>query len=226
VTAPARRRARPLVLAGLLAAATGCVTPVQKDYAAFRAANPRSILVVPVVNNSTNVDAPGFLVGTLAIPVAERGFYVFPVPMVSRVLEDDGLSDANLLHQADPIRLCGMFGADAVLLVSIDDWSAKYLVLNTTVEVEVNYELKDGKTGQTLWSEHTKKAYSSGQSSSSGSLLADLIVMAVSAAVTKAAPDYMPLARQANAEALATPGRGLPAGPYSPEYGGEASQPR
>ena len=56
---------------------------------------------------------------------------------------------------------------------------------------------------------------------SSGNSLADLVAMAVSAAVTKAAPNYMPLAYQANAEALVYPGPGFPPGPYARIDGGK-----
>ena len=44
-----------------------------------------------------------------------------------------------------------------------------------------------------------------------------LLMMVVQAAVTKAAPNYMPLARQANKNAVLRIGRGLPAGPYNVE---------
>ena len=46
-----------------------------------------------------------------------------------------------------------------------------------------------------------------------------LIAAAINAAVTKAAPNYMPLARQANAQAMIYPGPGFPGGPYLPEQG-------
>jgi hypothetical protein len=36
--------------------------------------------------------------------------------------------------------------------------------------------------------------------------------------MTKAAPNYMPLAQQANALAIYTKGQGLPAGPYDQLY--------
>jgi hypothetical protein len=43
--------------------------------------------------------------------------------------------------------------------------------------------------------------------------------MAISAAMTKAAPNYMPLARQANGMAFKYPeGPGFPAGPYHPDH--------
>ena len=203
-------------LAALLA--FGCVGPPAKDYSKLVAEGTRSILVVPVVNKSVDVDAPTYFLSSLAVPVAERGYYVFPVNMVKRVLEDDGLSDASLVHGADPARLAALFGADAILYVTIERWDAQYLVLNTQVTVVFDYSLKSGRTGVELWHDHRGMVYAPNQGGGGGGLGA-LIGAAVAAAITKAAPNYMPLARKANAEAFAWPGPGLPAGPYLPEHG-------
>ena len=203
-----------------------CMTPVLllacapvagRDYSKLVAANPRSILVVPVVNKSVEIDAPDYFLSTLPVPLAERGYYVFPVNLVKRVLEDDGLSDASMVHGADPMRLCSMFGADAVLYATIEQWTAKYLLLSTITTVEFSYRLVDGKTGAQLWDCHQTMNYdpSAGQS---------LLVAAILAAVQKAKPDYLPLARRANLEALQYPGPGLPAGPYRPEHSTDAEQ--
>ena len=153
-------RFRILLVALALASGLGCATaPVSKDYARLVAADPRSILIVPVVNKSVDVDAASYFLSTIPVPVAERGYYVFPVNMVKRVLEDDGLSDASLVHQADPTRLCKLFGADAVLYVTIDRWDAQYMLISTTVTVELDYVLKDGKTGDVLWGTHETMRY-------------------------------------------------------------------
>ena len=204
--------------ATLLAAAvgllSGCATSKHGyDYSALRSANPRSILVVPVVNHSLDIDAPDYFLSTVSQPVAERGYYVFPVNMVKRVMEQDGLADADMVHSADPTRLAALFGADAILYISIERWDAQYAVLSTTVTVEFAYELKDGHTAATLWQSRQKMVYQP-QNNSSGNVFADLIVAAVQAAVTKAKPNYMPMARQANGNAVIQPHYGLPAGPY------------
>jgi hypothetical protein len=204
---------RALAAAAFLALAGGCVTPPSKDFSKFVAADPRSILVVPVVNNSVNVDAADYFLSTIPVPVAERGYYVFPVHLVKRVLEDDGLSDASLVHGADPIRLAALFGADAVLYATIQRWEAKYVLVTTQVTVEFEWTLKDGKTGDTLWRDHKLLSYASDDAG--GGLIGAL----VNAAITKAAPDYMRLARQASGAAVADPARGgFPAGPYRPEH--------
>ena len=201
---------RAVLLAVLAAACAGPRAP--KDYSKLVSANPRSILVVPVVNKSVDVDAADYFLSTLSVPLAERGYYVFPVNAVKRMLEDDGLSDAALVHGTDPTRLCALFGADAVLYVTIEQWTAKFMLLATQVTVEFEYVLKDGRTGEELWRERQAGVY---QSDSGGGGLAGAIASAI---VTKASPRYLPMARAANTRALGYPGPGLPAGPYRPEY--------
>jgi hypothetical protein len=211
---------RLLPAAALAALLVGCVTPPKKpDLDKFLAASPRSLLVVPVVNNSVEVNAPDYFLSTIPVPVGERGYYVFPVNLVKRLLEDDGLSDAGMVHGADPTRLAALFGADAVLYVTIERWDAQYMVISTSVTVEFTYVIKDGKTGDTLWKESRAAAYASDSGGGGGA--AGLIAAIVSAAVTKASPNYMPLARQANAQAMGP----FPFGPYRPEYGQDYQRP-
>lgn len=198
----------------LLALLSGCIATQPKNYEKFNAASPHSILIVPVVNNSVEVTAPDYFLSTITIPLAEQGYYIFPVNLVKRMLEDDGLSDANLVHNASVEKLSNLFGADAVLYVIINQWDAKYMILSTQVTVDLAYVIKDGKTGETLW-EHQQNMVYVPQNNSSGNPFVDLIVMAVNAAVTKAAPNYIPLANQANAKTFTYPGSGIPPGPYA-----------
>lgn len=203
---------------------TGCATaPPTKDYSKFNAAGIRSILVIPVVNNSVEVSASDYFLSTVPIPVAEHGYYVFPVNLVKRVLEDDGLSDANLVHSASTEKLCELFGADAALYIIINRWEAQYIVFSTRVTVELTYVLKDGVAGEEIWRDEETMVYAP-QNSSSGNPLADLIAMAIVAAIAKAKPNYIPLARQANQKAFAYPGAGFPHGPYAKNKASSAEE--
>ena len=193
----------------------GCVTPPPKDYTKFREIDPKAILVVPVVNRSVDVNAPDYFLTTISRPVAERGYYVFPVNLVKRMLEDDGLADADMVHSSNPVRLAELFGADAVLYISIEHWDAQYMVLSTQVTVEFKYTLKCGKTGETIWESSESMVYVPPSSGGVGGLL----VMAITAAIAKAAPNYIPLSQQANAIGVTKPHSGLPAGPYLDTHG-------
>jgi len=212
---------RLALLLPLLALLAGCAPPAAvpgKDYAKLRAEDPASILVVPVVNRSVDVTASDLFLSTLTVPLASRGYYVFPVYLVKRLMEDDGLGDAGMVHQADPRRLGELFGADAILYVTINRWDAKYAVIATSVEVDFDYVLKSGRTGEELWKAHQAWTYVP-SSQSTGNAVADLISLAVTASIAKAAPDFMPLARSANHKAFDPPHQGLPAGRHSPQHG-------
>ena len=201
-----------------LLAVSGCATAPKKDFTAFQAENPRSVLVIPAVNKSVEVNAADYFLSTLSIPLAERGYYVFPVDVVKHLLENDGLADSAMVHGADTMKLCNLFGADSVLYASIERWDAQYLVLTTQVTVAFDYTLKGCKTGDILWNHKQAMVYSP-QNQGGGGGIGTLVAMAVSAAMTKAAPNYMPLARQANGMAFKYPeGPGFPAGPYHPDH--------
>jgi hypothetical protein len=206
-----------ILFIGLLAGCTNA--PAPKDYTAFNAANPRSILIVPVINNSTQVNAADNFLATLPPFLAERGYYVFPVNLVEHLMDDSGLGDANLVANAPASRLANLFGADAVLYCTVEKWDAKYILFSTSVVVQVHYTLKDGKTGQTLWDQDTTTTWQP-QNQNGGNPIANLIVDAIVAAVVRAHPNYIPVAQQANALALFTPNQGLPYGPYDDKHGG------
>ena len=200
-----------------LVAACGAQTIEPLDYTAFRDSAPKSVLVLPVVNSSNEAEAADFFLTTAPIPLAEKGYYVFPINMVKKSMENDGLADAAMVHAADPIRVGELFGADMILYVEIVEWDAKYVVLASGVQVGFKYKLVDAKTGADLW--HNTASYFHDTSGSTGNIFADLIATALTAAVNNMRSDYTNLASTANNMAFITPKRGLPAGPHSPQFG-------
>jgi hypothetical protein len=199
---------------------TGCVTPPPaKDYTVLNAAKPRSILVVPVVNNSTQVDAADNFLATLAPPLGERGYYVFPVNLVQHVMDNSGLGDASLVASANPTRVASLFGADTVLYATVEKWSTEYILFSSSTTVQIHYSLKSGKNGATLWDRDITTVYQP-QGASGGNPLAALIADAIVAAIVRAHPNYIPLANQANVQAFDTTNEGLPYGPYDSRHGG------
>lgn len=200
-----------LILASLL---SGCVTQsVKKDQSAFLAASPRSILVVPIVNKSLDVDAPNYVLTTLSVPIADRGYYVFPVNTTKHVLEQEGYYESERIHELPAADLATLFDADAVLYVTIHRWDAQYAIFTTTVTVEFEYRMV-ARDGNEIWREQKRMQYQP-QNNSSGPPLAQLIGALVNAAVTRAAPNYMPLARTANRQVFVQGDNPIPNGPYA-----------
>ena len=197
----------------ILALLGGCAAkPVKTDMSAFIAAAPRSILVVPVVNKSLDVDAPNYVLAALPVPISEKGYYVFPVNTTKFVLEQEGFYEGDRIHNEPPAVLAKLFDADAVLYVTILRWDAQYAVLTTSVTVEFEYRLVY-RDGTEIWKVRQRMVYSP-QNNSSGSPLAQLISAAVSAALSRAAPNYMPLTQQANRQVFLLSPTAPPDGPY------------
>jgi hypothetical protein len=191
---------------------SGCAVAPKQDLSAFAASAPKSILVVPTVNRSLDVDAPNYLLSTLPVPIAEKGFYVFPVNTVKLVLEQEGLYEGELVHKQPPAALAKTFGADAVLFVKINRWDAQYALVTTVVTVEFEYHLTN-KDGVEIWRATQRMQYSP-QTSNAGHPLATIISAAVQAAITRAAPNYLPLTRQANQMVFVLGPNAIPDGPY------------
>lgn len=200
---------RNAFIASVIIALTGCVTqPVKKDMSAFIAAAPRSILIVPVINKSLDVDASNYVLSTLPVPVAEKGYYVFPVNTTKFVLEQEGFYEGDRIHNEPPAVLAKLFDADAILYVTINRWDAKYVLISTTVTVEFEYRMVS-KDGTEIWREKKTMVYSPEQNNSGG-----LLGMLMSAAIARAAPNYMPLTQQANREVFLLSPNAPPSGPY------------
>ena len=194
---------------------TGCMTPpVKPDQSALLNAAPRSILIVPTINRSLDVDAPNYVLASLPIPIAERGYYVFPVNTTKFVLEQEGFYEAERIHEQPPESLAKLFGSDAILYVAIKQWDAKFAVFTTVVTVDFDYRLVS-KNGVELWRDNKRMQYQPQNNNNNAiSPMAALLVAVINAAVARAAPNYMPLTQQANQEVFVTGSNALPNGPY------------
>ena len=124
---------------------TGCVAPY--DYTNFRAHPPRSILVLPPLNESTAVEGTYGYLSTVTMPLAEMGYYVYPVVVVDQFMKENGLPTAGEMHQAPLDKIRDIFGADAVLYVTLKQYGTKYQVINSATIVTVKARLVIQKPG-------------------------------------------------------------------------------
>ena len=210
---------RALVVAlTLLAAAAlgGCVSPPHPyDYTNFRAHPPHSILILPPLNQSTDLEATYGWLSTATQPLAELGYYVFPVEVVDTFFKENGMPTAGEMHQAPLERVREITGADAVLFVTLEQYGSKYQLINTATIVSVRAKLVDTHSQVLLWEGH---GLAEQDSSGSGSLLVDVLGALVAQAVNSQTHPAHQLSRTANQNLFHSPSQGLPYGPYSPKY--------
>ena len=158
----------------------------------------RSIVVLPPLNQTPEISAPYELYSSITRPLADRGYYVYPVAIVDQFMKENGLPTAGEMHSVPLAKIHEIIGADAVLYPTVAAWhgpnlatmALAILTRSAPSTVEVGYRLVDVKTGDLIW-EHVQSARD-----------------------TKSLPK---LGKQCNREAL---GARLPLGPRHPAYRG------
>lgn len=205
---------------GLGALLSGCATPPRPyDYTALRQANPKSILVMPPLNQSPDIKASNSVWAQAVVPLAESGYYVMPISLVAETFRENGLVNPPEAHQADPAKLREYFGADAALYVNVTRYGTSYKIITSDTTVAVEAKLMDLKSGALLWA-GTAQASSAEQQQSQGGLVGLLVQAVVNQIIQSATDASHPMAGIADQRLLAA-GRhnGLLFGPRSPLYG-------
>lgn len=204
----------------LASALAGCVTNKPYDYTNYREHPPRSILVLPPLNNSTDVKGTYSYLSTVTYPIAERGYYVFPVAIVDQFLKENGMPTAGEMHQVPLNKVAEIIGADAVMYITLEQYGSKYQVLNSATTVRARAKLVDTKTGILLWQGEGVAQQNSG---GSGNIIGDLVAAALTQAINSSKDEAHDTCRLANVELFCTKDQGLLYGPYSPKYGTDAN---
>lgn len=205
-----------LIAIAFVALLSSCVTPVLKSvaYKKLYAESPKTILIMPPINKSTNVEAKEYFHSTLSVPLANQGYYVIPPFLSMEILKKESAYNSELFVGTPLEKFGEIFGADAVLFTTIHKWSKNALFAEVTVDIE--YTLKSTKTNNVLYTRRGTIVYdasSSAGKNSSNPLLGLAVSMAASAVKT-AATDYTMVARKCNAYTLSD----LPTGKYHSKF--------
>lgn len=206
-------------LLGLVTAwLTGCATAPGQDYTSFKAANPKSILVLPPLNQSPEVQATASVLAHATQPLAEAGYYVMPVTLVTETFRQNGLEMPADIHEVAPQKLQTIFGADTALYIHIVDYGVSYKVIKSEAVVTAQAKLLDLRTGTELWSGQATASSQEGNNSGGG-LAGMLITALVSQVINSVTDASYPVAGVATQRLLAAGGpNGLLYGPRSPHY--------
>jgi hypothetical protein len=199
-----------LIKFGIWLSLFGCATPY--NYQNFYRHKPKSILVLPPINNGTDVRGTYGYLSTLTKPIAEKGFYVFPVVLVDHMMKENGLPTAHEMHQVSLKKLHEIIQPDAVLYLTLDSYGTKYVLIDSQTNVSVSGKLIDTKSGTLLW-DGKAVAVESG-SGSGGSLLGTMLSAAVSQAINSTADRAHEVSESANQMLFDNGNRGLLNGPY------------
>ena len=210
-----------LALSIVVALFSGCaVAPKSnRDLAAYNTNMPKSILVLPPVNESPDTRATYGYWATVTLPVAEAGYYVFPISVVDTMFKENGVTNGFDAQAIAPQKLQEIFGADAALYVKVKEYGSKYQVIQSVATVAVEAKLIDLKTGTLLW-EGEKKIQQANNNGNAG--LVGMLVGALVDQISNHLSDRAYMLSGNVSSQLYTPQlnlqKGLLFGPRSPNY--------
>ena len=184
-------------------------TKIEAFPAMYDDRQPITIVVVPAINKTTAASASNYFNVTITEPVANQGYYPIPVEIVRDIFLKEGIVDSQMIKGMPTSIFNKNFGADAVLFVTIQKWDTSYAVIAANVSVGMEYVLISTTTNEILW-KYSATIVVDTSAQSSGFILADII----STAITTAATDYVPIAKNVNAQAFIA----LPHGKYSKQH--------
>ena len=211
-----RRSARKSLWPLLVLLAVGCVAPEPTDYSALIAHMPRSILLLPPLDETAEGDGSYKVLPMLTQPLAERGYYVFPIGLVDRMMRENGLPTPYEMQQVPPAKLAEIFDPDAILYLTVHEWGSSYEVVRSQAVVSMSGRLVDTATGTLLWAGRATAVDTGGHSS--GGLLG-LLTDAIANQIVNTIADPSPaLARQVCWGLFGDRRRGLLLGPLHPGH--------
>ncbi|NIE67013.1 DUF799 domain-containing protein [Burkholderia sp. Ax-1719] len=214
------RAALVVAMSAVLAACAGAPKH-DTDYTALRAARPKSIVVLPPLNETTDVNATNGMLSQMTMPLAEAGYYVLPVAEVAETFRQNGLTTPADIQDVSPAKLRQIFGADAVLYTKVTQYGSVYQVVDANTYVSASAKLVNLANGDTLWQ---GMASASGKELGNASVGGSLIVALVQAAVKQVAHSLSDESQKVaglTSRKLLSAGQpdGLLYGPRSPKYG-------
>lgn len=207
-------------IASMVALASGCASTPQYDYAAFKASKPKSIVIMPPVNQSPDVTATAAVWAQTVKPLAEAGYYVLPITLVDEQLKQNGVTTPEDARQIPLEKLHGVFGADAALYIDVERYGTSFRIFRSVTEVHVAGSLVDLRTGAQLWKGYGVATTAGQEQNMPGGVLGMVAVAVVKQVVNSVSDAGFKYAGLAQDNLLAVPKfHGVLPGPRSPYYG-------
>ena len=194
-----------------MTASCGMISTVTREsqYAKMYEEKPITLLVMPPINNSTNVEAKDLLYTSISRPLVEAGYYVISPLLAMDVLKAESAYDSELFFDAPLTTFQNYFGADAVVFSIIDTWAKK----GTGIETKIRYVIKSAYSNEILFDRSCDLYLDLSVDSGNNGLLGALVDLAASA-INTATTDHIKAARMTNYYILSD----IPRGKYSPDY--------
>jgi hypothetical protein len=129
----------------LLAACAAPLTDVAQDYKSLR---PTRIAVLPVKNETADMDAPIVFRILAQAELADKGYALVDFSRIDEALKEKGIEEAGMIDALTPQEVGEAVGADGLLYITVSSYGRQAAV---HLKLDGNFILVNSQTGQKLW---------------------------------------------------------------------------
>jgi hypothetical protein len=136
------------LLAPLFFAAACAATPLSEVAQDYRALRPTRIAVLPVRNETADLDAPIVFRLLARAALADKGYALIEPARIDEALREKGIEEAGQIEALTPQEIGECVGADGLLFANVLGYGRQ---AGIHLKVEGSFTLVDARTGQKLW---------------------------------------------------------------------------
>jgi len=168
------------ILAVSLAVLAGCSAP--KVYISGDYVLTGKIAVLPMANQSNDLDGPVYLRQLIQERLAARGYEVLSMAQIDAQLKIQGFTDGGQLGATTPQKIGEWIGADSLFYSTIENFDYINVGFYSQRRVKIVGKLVSAKTGRRLWEterDGTSRVFATNQKQAERLFAAQLAIKAV-----------------------------------------------
>jgi len=127
---------------------TACAAPLTEVAQDFKSLRPTRIAVLPVKNETADMDAPIVFRILAQAELADKGYALVDFSQIDQALREKGIEEAGQIEALTPQEIGESVGADGLLYTTVSSYGRQAAV---HLKLDGNFTLVDSKTGQKLW---------------------------------------------------------------------------
>ncbi len=129
----------------LIAACAAPLSDVAQDFSSLK---PNRIAVLPVRNETADLDAPIVFRILAQAELADKGYALIGFPQIDEELQKKGIDEAGQIESLTPQEIGECLGADGLLYINVLAYGRK---AGVHLNMEGSFTLVNAKTGGKVW---------------------------------------------------------------------------
>ncbi len=132
----------------ILLASAGCATPLAEVAHDFQRLKPKRIAILPVMNETSDLDAPLVFRILVKAELADKGYALLDFTRIDEALRSQGIQEAGQVESLTSEQLCELLNVDGLFYTRVLSYGRQ---VGVHIKMEGSFILVHAQSGQKLW---------------------------------------------------------------------------